>query len=740
MELLAPAGNLENFQAALAAGADAVYVGAPGFNARNLARDLRLEEIGAMIRYCHDRGKRLYVAANSLILEKELAAVIEALALLESLQPDALIVQDLGLIHLIRNYFPNLALHASTLMTAHNGDAVRMLSAMGCQRAVLARELTLKEISPLVSESDIEIEVFVHGAMCFSFSGLCLFSSYLGGKSGLRGRCVQPCRRRYSWQGRGQKGREGGKPAPRGSYLFSMNDLGGLEVVPELRRMGIAALKIEGRLRSAQYVSQVVRAYRLVLDASENNLDEAMAQAKTCIDHAMGRTVSSGFFLSPQPKGAITPHHSGNIGSHLGRLKAIELHNGIPHGILGLKEPVEVGDRLRLHFESSGERQAFTLKGLLVNNRAVDGAKAGTTVMISLPEGASDDGRIELYKIDVRSESGNAPGEDLAIGTVKRELTRSGEKLRSRIKSIQDHVQGACIFDEGLSSGHRKLPGVQKRSGGQGLPLEWWLKTDSPKVVLGRLPFAPDRLLLPLDKTMISQASEIRRFLGQQVRTVIWGLPPVLIGPELGRMRKHIALLIRSGFKSFQIGHLSQIALFKGERLHLYGDYTINLLNSQAIALAGQTGLEAVQLSPEADRFLLRDIIQGYKKPMDSIRGKRHSAEPRVRVGLTIYGAPALFTARLAADHFYYDRVLVSPKMESFIIRKREGYTQTFPARPFSLIPYGRELKEVGLDYAVVDITGLDTNKKELQELADRIAEKGRFAKLPTFNYLGKLD
>jgi putative protease len=169
-ELLAPAGNLENFQAALDAGADGVYVGAPGFNARNLARDLRLEEIGAMIRHCHDRGKKLYVAANSLILERELPAVIEALALLETLEPDALIVQDLGLIRLIRDCFPALPLHASTLMTAHNVDAVRMLSTMGCKRVVLARELTLKEIAAIVAGTDVELEVFVHGAMCFSYS------------------------------------------------------------------------------------------------------------------------------------------------------------------------------------------------------------------------------------------------------------------------------------------------------------------------------------------------------------------------------------------------------------------------------------------------------------------------------------------------------------------------------------------------------------------------------------------
>jgi U32 family peptidase len=745
MELLAPVGNLENFQAALGAGADAVYVGVPGFNARNLARDLRLEEIGAMIRYCHDHGKKFYVAANSLILERELPAVIETLALLETLKPDALIVQDVGLIRLVREFFPALTLHASTLMIAHNADAVRMLSAMGCRRVVMARELTLKEIAAIAATADVELEIFVQGAMCFSYSGLCLFSSFLGGKSGLRGRCVQPCRRRYSWQGRG--GKSGGGKTTGGSYLFSMNDLSGLEVVPALQRSGITSLKIEGRLRSAHYVSHVVQAYRLVLDAAENDFEEAVSNAKILIDKALGRTVSSGFFLSPRPKEAIAPHHSGNTGLHLGRLKTLADHESGVYGVLSLKEPVELGDRLRLHFESSGERQAFSLKRLRRRNQDVQTAEAGCTAWILLPDGSEQaQGRVEVYKIDVRTEPGGHPDLDLAIGSVKRELGKNRERLKRHIQSIQGRVKGMEDGDAepvpvgDVLRGRGKRAATPKKSGGHGLPVEWWLKTDSPRVVLDRLPFAPDHLLLTLDKNMIGQAGRIRQYLGQQARKVIWALPPLLLGAELGRMRTAVASLIRSGFKSFQIAHLSQVALFVNERVHLYGDYTINLMNDQAIMLAGQAGLEAVQVSIEMDRDSLRDLFSGYRRSAGMPVGKGHQPESKVRLGLTVYGAPALFTARLVADHFQYDRVFVSPKGESFIIRKKEGGTQTIPCRPFSLLPYIGELKEMGLQYAVVDISGLSIDKKGLQELADRMTGKGRSARLPTFNYQGKLE
>ena len=745
MELLAPVGTLETFQAALDAGADAVYVGAPGLNARNLARDLRLEEIGAMIRSCHGRGKKLYVAANSLVLEKEIPAVIETLALLETLRPDALIIQDLGLIRLVRDFFPSLTLHASTLMIAHNADTVGMLSAMGCRRVVLARELTLKEIAAIAAKVDVELEVFVQGAMCFSYSGLCLFSSYLGGKSGLRGRCVQPCRRRYTWQGRGGKG--GGGKAKGGSYLFSMNDLSGLEVVRELRRIGVASIKIEGRLRSANYVSHVVQAYRLVLDAAENDLEGAVGKAKVLIDRAMGRNVSSGFFLSPRPREAITPHHSGSTGLHLGRLKTLAEHGDGVYGVISLKEPVEIGDRLRLHFEASGERQAYTLKKLRRRNLEVQDSEAGSTAWILLPEGSGQaQGRVEVYKIDVRTETGLVLGPDLETGAVKREIGRSRERLGRHIQSVQGRVRGLEIGDKerptggDLSRGRGGKGGAPPPGGGHGFPLEWWLKTDSPSLVLGRLPFAPDRLLLTLEKDMIGQAGRIRQYLGQQSRQVIWALPPVLLGAELGRMRTAIVSLVRSGFKSFQVGHLSQIALFGKERVHLSGDYTINLMNAQAIISAGLAGLEATQVSMEMDHDSLRDLIAGYRRTGGPPGARGQSAGSGIRLGLTVYGAPALFTARLAADHFHYDRVLVSPKNESFVVRKKEGGTQTIPCRPFSLFPYSGELKEMGVQYAVVDITGQNIDKKGLQELADRMTGRGRSVRLPTFNYLGKLE
>ncbi|MDP3478622.1 MAG: peptidase U32 family protein [Desulfoprunum sp.] len=743
MELLAPAGNIENFFAALEAGADAVYVGAPGFNARNLAKDLQLEEIGAMIRYCHAREKKLYVAANSLLLERELPQVIETLALLETLGPDALIVQDLGLIQLVQKHFPRLKMHASTLMTAHNSLAVQTLSRLGCERVVLARELTLKEIGSICARTDVEIEIFIHGAMCFSYSGLCLFSSFLGGKSGLRGRCVQPCRRAYTTSGKGKKG---GREKS-GAYLFSMNDLTGLAAIPALKEAGVTSLKIEGRLRSAHYVRTVVQAYRLAMDAKPEEFQNVLPQAEVLVEKAMSRKITSGYFFSPQPPEAITPYHSGNIGLHLGRAQSVMPAGAVFACIVSLKENLQVGDRLRLHMEPSGERLAFTLKELRLGNEPVERAVSANLVRIVLPatyHHAKGDS-LDLYKID-SGKTGKVEIGDLQIGAVKKDLGKSRLRLAKRILSITWDAWESGIRKDIQEQVGQKRPQVntggsrQKKAGTSAkMPLDWWLRTDSLKTLQGKLPFSPDRFVLAFEKGLTGQAGQIKRLLGGRIRDVIWALPPVIMEQDLAKNHKQISLLIRSGFKCFQLGHISQTELFVGQRVHLSADYSLNLLNNQAVVMAGQTGFESVQLSIEADREALRELIQGYKKTGVQAAGKE-AVRRSTQVGLTVYGSPALYTARLAAAHFSYDRPIVSPKGEPFVIRRKEGYTQTHPLRPFSLLPYLVELKNMGLDYVVVDISGEPMGGRSVQELHERLIGSGRYAKLSTFNYLGKLE
>ena len=729
VELLAPAGSAETFRAALNGGADAIYVGAPGFNARNLARDLRLEEIAAMIRHCRGLNKKLFVATNSLVLEAELPQLLELLALLAELRPDGLIVQDLGLIRLVRRYFPELSLHASTLTLAHNSQAVRYLADLGCRRVVLARELTVREIAAIAARrGDTEIEVFIHGAMCFSYSGLCLFSSFLGGKSGLRGRCVQPCRRAYGEVGRGRGDREGGS-----RYLFSMNDLSGLAALPELLATPISSLKIEGRQRSANYVEKVVSAYRLVLDAPAEGREEAVLRARTLIDEAMSRRTGSGYFLSPQPPEAISPYHSGNMGMHLGRFGSVKKAGGEQVCRFVLKGALAVGDRLRLHREPSGERVAFRVKTLFVGADPVSRASGGDKVSLALPPdfAMAGDSHVEVYKVD----GGEAGSSQPLAGTV--EASADLANLRRKLaRPLGDLLERLGLPAEAQTRTESTGGGRPWRSPGRQAALEWWLKTDALKMVLDRS-ISPDRYLLPLTRQLLSRVAKSKNGLGKNIRSVVWALPPLLGEGELARLGQQVGVLLRSGFRAFQLGHLSQVGLFAGEKARLYADYTCNLSNSQAMGMAAELGLVGAQASIELDRQALAHLLAGCKAAAapDRQGGKRGG----LAVGLTVYGTPPLFTSRLAPAHFPYQRPIRSPKDEHYHLKKVEGGTITVADKPFSLLPYQQELVEFGLDYAVVDITGASPSTRTLEELRERLANSGRYGKLPTFNYLGKL-
>jgi len=261
------------------------------------------------------------------------------------------------------------------------------------------------------------------------------------------------------------------------------------------------------------------------------------------------------------------------------------------------------------------------------------------------------------------------------------------------------------------------------------LPLDTWLRLDSAKTLFGKLPFTPDRYLLPLNNYNLSQTGQLKQFLGKRSRDLTWCLPPIIFEGELPKVRKQIQSLIRSGFRSFQLGHISQFVFFGKERVFLSCDYTVNLLNSQAVAMVENGGIKEAQLSIESDKGIISDITAICRQNNSSIR-----------LGLTVYGAPALFTARLDPDHFQYNKTLNSPRNEQFVLLKKDNVTTTVPVRPFSLIPYIHELKAIGLDYMVIDMSNIPAGKKEMEELAGRLSGVGRYSKLPTFNYLGELE
>ncbi len=742
VELLAPAGSLENFQAAVDSGADAVYVGAPGLNARNPARELSFAEIRAIVERSRELGKKIYFALNSLVLERELRTLLRDLALYEKMAPDALIVQDFGLVELVRRHFPGLFLHGSTLMTVHNSEGVRRLQRLGFERAVLARELTLKEIESISRRSDgLELEIFVHGAMCFSFSGLCLFSSWLGGKSGLRGRCVQPCRRAWSESrsGRRTRGRQGKTKGGSGRYLFSMNDLNGLEALSPLVRLGVSSLKIEGRLRSAHYVQTVVRACRTVLDSlSEDGSEgpdspQALAEGQRLVELALSRRTHSGYFFTPQPAEAITPMVSGNIGSHLGRFTVVKMAGGVPVCRFVLKAPLQQGDRLRLHREPSGERSSFRLKRLFVGGEERQSAAAGERVSLELPEGfiAPATGHVELFRVDGAAVAVDSSVLKLDEARAWTERVMPGSKRRA----VSVAEEFGLVAEAELSapppaggSGRRRQLRAKGAGEMKGPGLEWWLGLDTPEVLKWQFPFAADRLLFSWDRRLLTRAGQLRRELGRRARSVVWALPPIFLENDLGRVRRQLDLLVRTGFRSFQLSHFSQLNFFTGDKVHLFGSYTLNVMNSAAARFYRDHGLEGVQAAIELDHAALAALGAGV----------RSSAGSKVALGMQVYGAPPLYTSRL--DHpFPLEKELLSPRGEPCVVSRRDGFTVTRPGRPFSLLAEVDSLRRLGFSYVVVDTCG-HSRKKDLEELSARLVGNGRYRRLSTFNYYGRVE
>jgi len=254
-ELLAPSGSVKTLKAAVQAGADAVYLGAGKFSARAFAANFDDSELTSAIKYAGIANVKVYLAINTLMTDRELGEALKIVEQAYNAGAAAFIVQDLGLAKMIKQTHPDAVLHASTQMTAKTLQDVNFLGNLGFKRVVMARELSREQISEIAANTEIELEIFVHGALCSSYSGQCLMSSFIGGRSANRGKCAQPCRLPY-------------KSAKKSGVLLSLKDLCLVDYIGELANMGIAALKIEGRMKGEDYVRAVVGAYRSVLDGN----------------------------------------------------------------------------------------------------------------------------------------------------------------------------------------------------------------------------------------------------------------------------------------------------------------------------------------------------------------------------------------------------------------------------------------------------------------------------------------
>ncbi len=778
LELLAPAGSVESFFAAVENGADAVFCGLEQFSARAKAKNFSLQDLELIVGYASERGVKVYVALNTLLQEKELPAIIELLETLEYLQIDGIIIQDLGLYHIAHKYFPKIPLHASTQLLTHNLAGVLMLERMGFSRVVLARELTLREISAIHSKSNIEIEHFIHGAMCYSMSGHCLFSSYVDGRSGNRGRCAQPCRRRYHHDGTA-------------GFHFSTSDFSSIELIPELIQAGVCSFKIEGRMKSAEYIASVVASYRMVIDATPSDRNNAVKTANETLKQAMGRSASHGFLKGTSNKNLVLAKQKGGLGKIIGKVQRIK-KNEISFTTNDL---LHVGDRLRIQPGNDRAGVGFTVRALKQNNKSVKRAAKNSFVTIQLAKiirvGSGDlifklstgksfttseeACRRRLSKAPLRNhpvqltiecagseivvaadiedlhfakkyqvEMFPAERSPLTVDTLEKVFSKIGNPVLSlatlnapdlppvvikpsRLKQIRRDFY-KLLFDQFLVSQKQKrgerIAKIKDSVKTSCLPIEKYQKTEKLFVFSDN----PDDLDLIQEYTEITfafpltqklLASALKKKIPQE--RIIWDLPSVIFDKEWPVLQENVTKAIGSSYAQFRLNSLSHFKLFEPtENVKLYGGAWLYSLNSQAIIATARQKTVKWSFSIEDDKLNIEQLLKG--KEQNNLL-------------LTVYSPVDLFTSRIKPAISEQNFILTNDKGGLLSLKQNDEMTVTQAEKQFSLIGKLQVLRKMGCVNFVLDLRGSGLLSERGQEVLQAYYEDRSVAGTTQFNF-----
>lgn len=434
IELLSPAGDFECLKAAVQNGANCIYFGANLFSARAYANNFDDDELAKAIEYCKIRGVKTNLTLNILIKDNELESAFNVAKKAYESGIDAIIVQDLGLAKMLIKNFPDLPIHASTQMSVHNLQGVLELQELGFSRVVLSRELSIEEIEYICENSNIEIECFIHGALCISYSGQCLFSSMIGGRSGNRGKCAQSCRLPYELI-------ENEKTTLDKGYLLSPRDLCSLDYLPRLINCGVKSLKVEGRMKSPEYVATVTRIYRKYINLAKSNKPYKInEQDRKDLMQVFNRGNFSSGHLNPHAnKNLIFSEKPNNMGLFLGHVAKYNPSKGLI--TLNLNEPIEIGDTIALEKETG----TYTISELMTKNTNIKTANPNDFVTIGRMKGNIKVGD-KIYKMSSKQLT------TLAYSSFENDIQTKKIPLNCEIKIVKSspisiHVSSACDLE-----------------------------------------------------------------------------------------------------------------------------------------------------------------------------------------------------------------------------------------------------------------------------------------------------
>ncbi len=570
LELLCPAGSFEALRAAVCNGADAVYLGVEGFNARRGARNFTLQELPEAVRYCHVRGVKVHLTLNTLVGDRELPGAAETIAAAAKAGVDAFIVQDLGMVDLCKQIAPQMPLHASTQMSIHSLEGVRQAAAMGLSRVVLARELSADDIANICRFSPVEIEVFVHGALCMCYSGQCYMSSVIGRRSGNRGMCAQPCRLPYGYDRFENK------------YPLSLKDNCLVEHLEQLRRAGVASLKIEGRMKRPEYVATVTKIYREALN--EGHIGE---EEKKALRNAFSRQgFTQGYFLE-------------RTGQEMFGVRSVEQEERLQHqSMRATYENVEP-QRVPVRF------YATVRKNEPIRIAVEDAEGHVCKAQGSIPMTAEHRPLNQLELETRLSKTGGTPyvcvevrcAMDWGLAVSAAEINGLRREVLTQLSALRGRVEKPEL-------GSYKEP---RRFAGSGtLPrlTVSVLKTEQITKQLRQM--KPEVLYVPLGE--ILRNVEFYRNL-RRTQSLGAILPRVTRGVgERTELLDQLRKLSEMGIDLVLSGNLGQVALALEKGFRVAGDFGLNLYNSRAMAVAKSLGLSTATASFEMTLPQLRDL------------------------------------------------------------------------------------------------------------------------------------
>lgn len=680
-ELMAPAGSEETFFAAVDAQADAVYLGLNQFNARIRADNFSFRQLETLIPFAHAQKVKVYITLNTLIKQIELANLIHTLSRLEQLKPDALIVQDYGVAMLAMAHAPSIPLHASTQMTVLNSAGATLFKNLGFSRVILARECTLDEIIAIGKKSGMELEVFAHGALCYSYSGQCYFSSYHGGASANRGRCTQPCRRSYK------------SPKGEGAF-FSPRDLCLIDRIPELIKSDVAAIKIEGRLKSESYITRVVSAYRSAIDSAPNPPSQRIIQDAT---EDYGRPKSRGYFEPDGEHPLINPQHTAGTGRFLGKVSAADAKR------FSFFSParLEKGDRLRVTQKFEGEAVGFILDSFSAKPGNQKGNKG---FHYSIPNKKQAKPGDLVFLIGHKSQSPTKP-----LLALEPEYRNRPNRQKNPSPSVQDAIQEISKELASASSTVRQPPKQLIRVA---LP-------PGARDIIRLIDNKADEYIVPLKhRELFSLPRGLRN-------KVVLRIPVFIHERELQTIKRRLRDSISKGFTRFLIGNPSHIQILSEfPEARMQSDYTFGVLNTAAVLALARLGVEMVTVSLENDIPNLTELS-----------GKARGFP----LELVCYGRPPLFTSRtrppLPKNRAGTE---VQRHSDSFLVEPFEKLTIVTPKTPFSLT--GPVKKHIAQKFSALrlELSAFELQKKHYDILRSSIRKWAPIRGTRPFNYRPK--